>query len=146
MKTFKKILCLMLAVLTACCLYACGESSEPAEKPTENPVELAKTKLEEAYNICCTGAKTEYAKLGYDGMSLTVDTSPNDTKYSSYEDDAIVAIQAINLYLDLPSSLLEKMSGTRALDGTQSQNCGTYTVTWNYHPDNGLKVIYEVNP
>ena len=143
MKSVKKILCLMLAVLAVCSLCACGGNSEPA---TENPVELAKTKLEEAYNICCKGSKTEYAKLGYDGMSLTVDTSPNDTKYSSYEDDAIAAIQAINLYLGLPASLLEKMSSTRALDGTQSQNCGTYTATWNYHPDNGLKVIYEVNP
>ena len=147
MKTFKKIICLMLAVLAVYSLCACGGNSEPAEVPTENPVELAKAKLEEAYNTCCKGSKTEYAKLGYDGMSLTIDTNPNDSKYSNYyEKDAIAAIQAINLYLGLPASLLEKMSSTRALDGTQTQNCGTYTATWNYHPDKGLKVIYEVNP
>ena len=147
MKTFKKILCLMLAVLAVCSLCACGGNSKPAEVPTENPVELAKAKIEEAYNTCCKGSKTGYAKLGYDKMSLTIDTNPNDSKYSnSYEKDAIAAIQAINLYLGLPASLLEKMSSTRALDGTQTQNCGTYTATWNYHPDKGLKVIYEVNP
>ena len=146
MNTMKKVLCLMIAILTVCSLCACGGNSELTEVPTENPVELAKAKLKGAYNTCCKGSKTEYAKLGYDGMSLTVDTSPNDTEYSKYEDDAIAAIQGINLYLGLPASLLEKMASTRALDGTQSQNCGTYTATWNYHPDNGLKVIYEVNP
>ena len=145
MKIIKKILCLMLVVLTISSLCACG--SESAEVPTVNPVALAKTKLEEAYNTCCEGSKAEYAKLGYDKMSLKIDTNPNDSKYSnSYEKDAIAAIQAINIYLGLPSSLLEKMSNTRALDGVQSQNCGTYTATWSYHPDSGLNVIYEVNP
>ena len=62
MKTIKKILCLLLAVFTVCSLCACGGGSEPTEAPTENPVELAKTKLEEAYNTCCQGSKTEYAK------------------------------------------------------------------------------------
>lgn len=155
MKTVKKTLCLILAVLTACSLCACGNGSNSSstkettpvqQVPTENPVESAKAKLEEAYNTCCEGARIVYAKLGYDRMSLTIDTDPYDTGYSSCEDDAIAAIQAINLYLSLPSSLLDKMSSTRALDGTQTQNCGTYTATWNYHPDNGLKVIYEVNP
>ncbi len=143
MKLLKRTLCLLLVFLTVGSLCACGASN----KPTENPVGLAKTKLEEAYNICCKGSKTGYAKLGYDKMSLTIDTNPDDSEYSnSYEKDAIAAIQAINLYLGLPASLLEKMSSTRALDGTQTQNCGTYTATWNYHPDKGLKVIYEVNP
>ena len=158
MKTIKKTLCLILAILAVFSLCACAGNSEstkipteepakiPTEKPTENPVNLAKTKLKEAYNTCCEGSKTQYAKLGYDGMSLTIDTDPNDYGSSQYERDAINAIQSINYYLGLPASLLEKMSSTRAIDGTQSQNCGTYTATWNYHPDNGLKVIYEVNP
>ena len=155
MKIITRILCSICVLLSVCSLCACCISSEPisepiseaTEVPTENPVELAKTKLAEAYNTCCEGYKTQYAKLGYDKMSLTIDTNPDDSEYYNiYEDDAISAIQAINLYLSLPASLLEKMSSTRALDGTQTQNCGKYTVTWNYHPDNGLKVIYEVNP
>ena len=79
-------------------------------------------------------------------MSLTIDTNPEDSSYYVYEDDALYAIVAINDYLGLPSSLIDKMSSTRALDGIQTQDCGEYTVTWNYHPDNGMKVIYEVNP
>ena len=147
MKLLKRTLCLLLVLLTVGSLCACGGSNTSAEVPTENPVESAKSKMEEAYNTCCKGSKATYAKLGYDKMSLTIDTNPDDSEYfNSYEDDAIAAIQAINLYLGLPASLLEKMSSTRALDGTQTQNCGTYTATWNYHPDNGLKVIYEVNP
>ena len=147
MKLLKRTICLLLVLLTVGSLCACGGSNTSTEVPTENPVVSAKAKLEEAYNTCCKGSKTAYAKLGYDKMSLTIDTNPNDSKYyNSYEKDAIAAIQAINLYLGLPASLLEKMSSTRALDGTQTQNCGTYTATWNYHPDKGLKVIYEVNP
>ena len=100
----------------------------------------------DAYQNCCKGSKTGYASIGSDRLSLTVDTNPNDSSYNSYESDAIDAIIAINSYLSLPSSLIDKMESTRALDGMQTQNCGTYSVTWNYHPDNGLKVIYEVNP
>ena len=150
--TTKKLLCLIIVALALFSLSACGGNSEPTETPTEitteptteptteNPVELAKTKLEEAYHTCCdNGAVSLYAKFGYDRMSLSI-----NTKHS--ERYALDAIEEINLYLDLPSSLLEKFYSTRAIDGTQSQNCGTYTVTWNYHPDNGLKVIYEVNP
>lgn len=147
MKTLKRVLCLVFALLAISSLCACSGNSEPTEAPTLNPVELEQPKLEEAYNTCCDGFKDTYAKLGYDKKSLTIDTNPKDSKYSNiYEDNAIAAIQKINLHLGLPSSLLEKMSNTRALDGTQSQNCGTYTVTWNYHPDSGLKVIYEINP
>jgi len=148
MKTLKRVLCMILALLTIGSLGACGVNGKPTEAPSLNPVELAKLKLKEAYDVCCEGSKTEYAKLGYDRMSLTIDTNPEDT-YSSAkkcEKDAISAIQVINLYLGLPSSLMERISSTRAMDGTQSQNCGTYTATWNYHPDNGLKIIYEVNP
>lgn len=143
MKMLKHVLCFALVLLLTVSLCACGRSSAPEEVPTENPVELAKSKLEEAYTNYC---ESSFADLGYDRMSLTIDTNPNDLSYSSAEDDAIAAIQRLNLYFGLPSSLLEKMANTRALDGTQSQNCGKYTVTWNYHPDKGLKVIYEVNP
>lgn len=135
-------LCLCLA-LCACGSNATAETSEPVE--TLSPVEQAKEKLVGAYNTCCGGTDKKYVKLGYDKMSLTIDTKPNDSYYSG-QSDAIVAINAVNEFLGLPSSLLEKFQSTRALDGTQTQNCGVYSVTWNYHPDNGLKIIYEVNP
>ena len=149
----KKIISVLLILVMAMSMVACNSTDADkttettiATKATISPIEEAKSLLQSAYDTCCTGkGKTEYAKLGYDKMSLVIDTKP-DNGYFAYEDDAVSAIVMINTYLVLPSSLTEKMSSTRALDGTQSQNCGKYTVTWNYHPDNGLKVIYEVNP
>ncbi len=91
------------------------------------------------FNLC------GFASHGYDGKSLTIDTKPDDVHYNG-EDDAISAMATINVFLGLPLSLLDKMSSTIALDGIQSQDCGDYTVTWNYHPGNRMKVIYEVNP
>lgn len=146
----KKFISLFLVLVMALSIVACNGTTAEEENTTSvetvNPIEEAKTKLEEAFEVCCTGVgKDDYARLGYDKLSLTIDSKPDDS-YFRYEDDAISAIVNVNAYLGLPSSLSDKMSSTRALDGMQTQNCGTYTVTWNYHPDNGMKVIYEVNP
>ena len=143
----KRIISVLLILVMAISIVACNSvDTDKTPETTVSPIEEAKTKLQGAYDTCCKGSgKSQYAKLSYDKMSLVIDTKPND-RYFSYEDDAVSAIVSINTYLGLPSSLTEKMSSTRALDGTQTQNCGKYTVTWNYHPDNGLKVIYEVNP
>lgn len=141
----KKFLSLLLALVMSISLVACGGNSSKEEEVVVDPIEEAKSKLSEAYETCCGGDDKEYASLGYDGKSLTIDTKPDDMYYKG-EDDALSAIVTINTFLGLPSSLIDKMSSTRALDGMQSQDCGDYTVTWNYHPDNGMKVIYEVNP
>lgn len=140
----KKFILLFLALVACFSLVAC--SGNGGSKGAVDPAEEAKTKLAEVYDTCCGGLTDDYARIGSDNMSLAIDTRPTDGWASQYEDTAIAAILAVNLELGLPSSLTEKMSSTRALDGTQSQDCGTYTVTWNYHPENGLKVIYEVNP
>lgn len=110
-----------------------------------DPIKEAKDKLEKAYNKCCSYTiKDKNASLGYDGMSLIIDTDYYDDGWDKNEKDALAAIVSVNSYLEIPSSVLEKMTSTRAIDGLQSQNCGIYTLTWNYHPDNGLRVIYEV--
>ncbi len=128
----KKILCSLSALIICVSLTACGEKSEVID-----PTEAAAEKLSEVYNDCAPEEK-KYVSLGYDGKSLTVDTRGDS--------EALSIILTANVYLNLPSSLTEKMSSTRAIDGTQTQDCGDYTVTWNYHPDDGMKVIYEVTP
>ncbi len=144
----KKILCLTLVTLLCVLLVGCTQkSNDTYTESTIDPIEQAKEKLEEAYEECCADstAYPSFASLGYDKMSLIIDTNPDNSSYYSYESAALSAIFLINRQLELPSSISDKMSSTRALDGMQTQNCGEYTVTWNYHPDNGLKVIYEVN-
>ena len=142
----KKFLSLLLALVICISLVACGGNSSKEEEVVVDPIEEAKSKLSEAYETCCGDLDSKYASLGYDGKSLTIDSNPTDNKYSGDDEDAVRAMVMVNAFLELPSSLNDKISSTRALDGMQSQDCGDYTVTWNYHPNNGMKIIYEVNP
>lgn len=103
-------------------------------------VEKIRPDLEKIYN----SVNSYYCVLSADKKSLSVDTNPLniDDYYSSI---ATQAIKDINEALDLPDSLWTEMSKTRALDGRQSETFDVITVTWSYHPDNGLEVIYKLN-
>lgn len=100
------------------------------------------TDLEDAYNDYCDSS---YATLSNDGTSLMIDTNPYDIDDgdSDYEDDAIKAILNVNDALGLPDSVATRMGETRSIDGTQSYEGEGYYVTWHYHPDQGLEVVYS---
>ena len=84
------------------------------------------------------------ATVAADGSYLEIDTDPDDTGYSTCESDAINAILCVNAELGIPDSVAKKMSNTRAIDGMQSEVVGDIEVTWSYHPDNGLEVVYSI--
>ncbi len=44
----------------------------------------------------------------------------------------------------MPESVINRIDTTRALDGTLSDSWGNITVSWNYHPDIGLNMVFEV--
>lgn len=47
--------------------------------------------------------------------------------------------------LGFSSAVLDRMGNTRALDGTreaQGKNCN---VTWTFHPDDGLQMVFEAD-
>lgn len=84
---------------------------------------------------------SSYAKVASDGSYLKIDTNPDD--YSDYSnDDAVNGVIETVYALDLPSSLIEELSSTRALDGRLSKTYGNITVSWSYHPDNGLEILF----
>lgn len=45
--------------------------------------------------------------------------------------------------LGAPESLEEKISRTRALDGTREDSWSEFSATWTYHPDSGLNLLVE---
>lgn len=46
--------------------------------------------------------------------------------------------------LDAGPAALAKISNTRAIDGTLTDEISSgYELTWNYHPDDGLNVVIE---
>lgn len=85
-----------------------------------------------------------WATLSKDGSYLMVDTNPDDLDdHTDY--GAFLAISEINSAFGLPDSVYQKMLETRSLDGRQYHYTDTITISWTYHPDQGLEIIYEAN-
>ncbi|MDE5938989.1 MAG: Ig-like domain-containing protein [Lachnospiraceae bacterium] len=104
-------------------------------------VEPAGPDFTSIFNEYCSST---YATVASDGSYLLIDTNPDDSEFSDVEGAAIVAIIAVNEALELPDSVLNKMGKTRSLDGMQTYEADDFEVTWTYHPDNGLEVMYAL--
>jgi len=92
------------------------------------------------YNQYCDSS---YATVASDGSYLSIDTNPSDI--DDYTDsDALEAIMNVNTALGLPDSVMEKIGNTRAMDGMQTAEGDGVEISWTYHPDNGLEVIYSL--
>ena len=99
------------------------------------------TNLKKTYKKYCDPI---WSNIASDGSYLTIDTNPYDidNKGIAYY-DACVAIQDVNKALGLPESLYNDMMHTSGSDGRQSEDFKKITVSWKYHPDNGLEVTYK---
>jgi len=104
-------------------------------------VEKAGPDFEFLYSVFCSST---YATLGSDGSFLSIDTNPYDIDDYTV-DGSIAAIIAVNEALGLPDYILDDMGSTTSLMGKQSESFPDLgvTVSWTYHPDNGLEVMYK---
>ncbi len=87
------------------------------------------------------GCDLTYCDVASDGSYLEIDTNPSDIE-DDYSYDAMEYIQKVNAELGFTDALYSKMGKTRALDGTLEDENDKVKVSWTYHPDNGLEVIY----
>lgn len=102
-------------------------------------IESAGPDFEAIFDEYCDSA---WAFVAADGSYLSIDTNPNNKDdYTDFE--AYLAISSVNSALGLPDALFEKIGQTRALDGRQTESYDELTVSWTYHPDNGLEIMYE---
>lgn len=77
-----------------------------------------------------------HARLASDETSLTLEA------FSDSGDSLTTPIfQCVLGKLGTPAAVRERMYATRAIDGTQSEEWGSYKATWTYEPDQGLIVI-----
>ena len=132
-------LALVFSLGIACCLAGCGESG-PAASKTKNFLELYEKYGAESW---CT--------IGSDGSYMRVDTNPGDKDSDTYYylfdpsfSEAQAFIQQVNTDLGFTEALWVKMQETNALQGRQTDENEHYKVSWTYHPDKGLEVMYEV--
>lgn len=85
-----------------------------------------------------------WADVGDDGSYLSIDTNPYDEEDNGIAyHEAYTAIENINRELGLPESLFEDMGRTSGNDGKQSEEFDKVIVSWKYHPDTGMEVIYR---
>lgn len=93
------------------------------------------------YNTYCSST---YATVGSDGSYLSIDTNPYNLDDYTVS-GSLQAIIDVNSALGLPAYVLDDMVSTTALMGRQTATFDDVTVSWSYHPDNGLEVTYKAN-
>ena len=101
-----------------------------------------KPSFQKLYNDYCSSS---FAEVADDGSYLEIDTNPFDLNLPSEDTqfDAIYAIEKVNSALGFPDSVMKEMNNTSALDGVRTESSGSITVSWTFHPDHGLEVIYK---
>ncbi len=85
-----------------------------------------------------------WADVASDGSWLDIDTNP----YNWDDDgvaylDAYYAVENVIEALGLPSSLFDDIGETSYNDGRQTKYYDNVTVTWTYHPDQGLEITFK---
>lgn len=87
-------------------------------------------------------ADKSWCEIASDGSYMTIDTNPLDID-DYYGSDAVDAVKEINKKLGFSDSVYQKMMQTRSLDGRVSEENDKFKVSWTYHPDDGMEVMYE---
>ncbi|MDE6568443.1 MAG: hypothetical protein K2K70_12025 [Lachnospiraceae bacterium] len=99
----------------------------------QKDAEEALLKIEKAYAICTS----DRTKLASDKKSISVDSS------NQYDVSSLLDISGIISSLGLPDSLYDEMCATNALMGRQSESYEYYDISWSFHPQNGLDVVFK---
>ena len=98
----------------------------------------------EDFNDMYSSIESEsWCTIASDGSWMELDTNPYDID-DYYNSTALYKIKAVNSELGFSSAVYEEMLETRAIDGRQSATAGRYTVSWTYHPDRGMEVMYKI--
>jgi len=72
-----------------------------------------------------------------DSVSITIQTYEVIT--------AAMPLKRMLTELGFSSAVIDRMDKTRALDGTQNADGKNCNVTWTYHPDDGLQMVFEAD-
>lgn len=121
------------------------EAFEKSNGYSDSKEKIAEIKTIQANNEILYALSSAYKKchsshtiMATDNLSISVDSK------NKYDTDSLNDIKTIIYTLDLPDSLYDSMSQTTALMGRQKETYGNYEVSWSYHPDNGLDVIFRI--
>lgn len=141
------IICLTSVFGLAACSTADNSIQRPSteDTDTQQPVTDKYARLQQAYDK----VKLQYSsatlcyEIGDDGSYIEVDTNPLDFD-DFYNPTYTKVIEAFNEELGVPDYVYKLMITTTALQGRQTETVNGLIISWTYHPDNGLEVIYRL--
>lgn len=73
------------------------------------------------------------------GTTLTVDMMGDE----DYSGASLSNVECIVSQVNTPEYIKESMWATRALDGRQQDEFDGVSVSWSYHPDSGIDIVYH---
>ncbi|MFF2244273.1 hypothetical protein ACFVTM_08860 [Arthrobacter sp. NPDC058130] len=123
---------------TAISISAINDANAKAAAKAEADAQAAASKirpLKEAAAGCDIIGETG-AKLGDGDHSLALDSKGNE----DYAGLPMEKIDCVLNNLHVPDFIRAEMGKTRALDGTQRESWDKFSVSWTYHPDEGLTI------
>ena len=152
----KTLVCIMIFCLLFS-LCACGNKTEKivsqpekAEIDFQNVLDEVKKEYEDDFSKYAKEAGYDLATIddvgGYyvskDSKSMMFESGTNYVQafIRAYR---IKLLSTVFEKLDISSATLAKITNTRAIDGTQTDENDKVKLTWNYHPDNGLSIVFE---
>src|SRR5699024_4757452 len=77
-------------------------------------------------------ASDSFDSVTFDGVGLSYSGA-------SFED-----VECFAEEIDMPSHVDAEMGQTRALDGRQSASWDGFSVSWSYHPHDGMNAVFSV--
>lgn len=114
--------------------YKNSKAKLVAVKEKQNE-KIAIEKISHAYALCVS----DTTKMATDKKSITVDS------FGKYDLASLMDVETIISTLELPDSLYDEMCATNALMGRQRETYDNFDISWSYHPDSGLDVIFKYN-
>lgn len=88
-------------------------------------------------------SSNSWCTIADDGTWMKLDTNPYDIE-DSFNTQAWTQIKTVLDDLGFASAVSEEMMETRSIDGRQSASADGYEVSWSYHPDDGLEVLFDL--
>lgn len=139
-------------------LVACGAlaAAYVGERSTTSDLRDQVAELETAATTT-TAAAEEAVELDLEQVARDVRNTDSGVDFTGSADSLTVDVrfpgpgplrwvEQLMEDLDMPAdAIVSRMGQTRALDGTQEASGGGVTVTWTYHPDDGLSAVFSVD-
>ena len=92
--------------------------------------------FQKAYDTCGTSSGVS---LSDNGTTISVDTMGEEDWSGATYSDLVCIIDAVGT----PSYINENIMSTRALDGRQTQEFDGIEVSYSYHPDSGMDIVFH---